>query len=58
MNLSFPINCQFLDQLYRKYFFFSQEFKITNESWSILIHKLSFDILIQILVTNNISQYL
>jgi len=31
--------------------------KITNGSYYIPIHKLSFDILVQFLITENISQY-
>jgi len=58
MSLSFPINHKFLNQLYRTYLVFPQGIKTTNESYFIPRHKLSLGISIQILITNDISQYL
>jgi len=55
MNLSFQISRQFLDELYREDLFLSQGFKTINESRSIPRHKLSLGTLIQIMITNDIS---
>jgi len=51
MSLSFPINCQFLNQLYRKNLLLSQGFKTTNESYSIRRQKLSL-VLLKIIFSN------
>jgi len=56
MSLTFPINCQFLDQLCNKDSQVPQGLKTTNESCFIPKYKLSLGIPIQILITNNIFQ--
>jgi len=57
MSLSFLVNRQFLDQLYKKDLQAPQGFTATNESCFIHRRKFSFGIPIQILNTNNIFQY-
>jgi len=56
MSLNFPINRQFLDQLYKKRLVFATKgLKATNESCFIPRYKLSFGILIHIHIKNDIS---